>query len=184
MWIDEITPEEVESILKSIAIVVGGTWVLWKFTIAREDHARIQFDIDLRVLGRQDGQILIEVIGILENKGLVRHKIWDLTLSILILKDSDKVTSGDEINNQVLFSKYNSSPKEDSKEKTNWFPKVWGYTFVDPAVKQAYTYLSAVPEDTTFISIHGKFHYKDKDEHTMQKTFSIKQLENAHLRAK
>lgn len=172
--------EGVESLLKSVGILVGALWVYRKFITTRENHAKIQFDIDLKILGRQDNKLLIEIIATFENKGLVRHWINNLTCDILILKESDPVVHGDErINYQVLFEKHN--PKNNNaKQRIIWIPPNWYSSFVDPGVKQQYSYLSDVPDSTTFLSIYAQFYFNDKVSafQTAQRSFSVKQLES------
>jgi len=180
----KILAETIESILKSIAIIVGGFWVYLKFVRNRENHSKIQFDIDLKVLGRQDSKILIEVSGTFINKGLVRHRVSDLTFDILILQNNAAVVQGDKrINYQVLFQKYN--PKTDGEENTpvTWIPEDWYESFIDSNVEQKYSYLSSVPSDVTFISIFSKFKYRNSDFQTSQRTFNVSKLElenNSH----
>jgi hypothetical protein len=69
-----------------VAILIGGIWTFWRFVLNGEGKPKIQFDIDLRIVGRQDSKIIIEAIAIVHNKGKVRHYIKKFFLDILILK--------------------------------------------------------------------------------------------------
>lgn len=187
--------ETIESILKSLAIIIGAIWVYIKFIRTRESHPRIQFDLSLRIIGRQKGKILIEVIGILENKGQVRHVVNNFAFDILILSKDKEIIRGDKrINYQVLFEKYHGSGNGISNNRIVWIPEEWYGSFVDPGVKQEYTYLSEVPDNTTFISIYSQFYFVEtsklmkwifrllrmniaEDFQTCQKTFSVEKLE-------
>lgn len=165
--------ESIESIVKTIGVVIGAVWIYLKFIRTRENHPKIQFEVDLRVLGKQDSKIIIEVIATIENKGLVRHYINDLSCDILTLKKGMPVVYGDErINYQVMLEKYN--PTTD-KGRIVWIPKDWYYSFVDAGIKQSYTYLSAIPEDTMLVSIYAHFHFKNRkdDFQTAQRAFPI-----------
>ncbi|MBC7774943.1 MAG: hypothetical protein H7246_05840 [Phycisphaerae bacterium] len=175
--------EMIESILKSLAIIVGGSWVYFKFIRTRENHPKIQFDIDLRLLGRQEEKILVEIVGVIVNKGSVRHWLNDFICDVLILKKGDKVeTGGKFINHQIAFSKHNplKMDEKDVQEKFDdrivWIPDDWYESFIDPGVEQKYTYLTSVPNDTTFVSIFSRFITKNQDFHTAQKTYSIEEL--------
>ncbi len=157
-----------KDIIASIAIIVGGGWTLWKFVIQRESHPKIEFQLDLRVLGKYDNRIIVETVATIENKGLVRHYINDFSFNLLYLKAGDKIEIGDErINEQVLFKKEVS--------KKYWIPPDWYYSFIDPKVKQEYTYVTSLPIDSEYALLYGQFHYpKSKgDFHTAQKTFKI-----------
>lgn len=157
--------ETVESVLKSIGLVIGACWVYFRFIRTRENHPKIQFDIDLRLLGRQDEKIIIEVVAILENKGVVRHRVNNFTCDILVLRENKPVIPGDErINYQVLFEKANPA-KTGSRDTTRivWIPEKWYESFVDAGVKQRYTYLAAVSGDAAFIGVYSQFYYKGED---------------------
>jgi hypothetical protein len=178
--LDKNTLAEIESIVKIIAIIIGAIWVYFKFIRTRENHPKIEFNVDVKLLGRQDGKILIEVLAELENKGLVRHLIKKFSCNVLILKSTDSVVHGDEkINNQLLFEKYNpvNLQTDNKQERINLIIKDWCESFIDSGIKQHYTYLTDIPDSTTFVSIYSQFYYKNNDFQTAQRTFSIKQLE-------
>jgi hypothetical protein len=180
---DKYLVETIESIFKSIAIVVGAIWLYFRFIRTRENHPKIQFDIDLRFLGRQDGKLLIEIIGTIVNKGLVRHWVRDFICDVLTLDKMDKVETGDKsINYQVKFFNRNPIKPRDNNvnNKSNrivWIPENWYESFIDPGIEQKYTYLTSVGEETSFISIYSRFITKNADFQTSQKTYSIEQLE-------
>lgn len=161
----------IESILTSLAILIGGGWAFYRFILNREGSPKIEFNLDLRVLGRENGNILLEVISIIENKGRVRHRVRDFTFSLLILKKEQKIEKGDErINNQLLLEK---------GDKISWFPKKkWFSTYVDPGVTQHYTHLTYVSEEVKYISIYSRYRtIFTKSFRTAQKTFSISKIE-------
>lgn len=173
--------EIIESIAKTIGLFIGAIWVYLKFIRNRENHPKIEFNVDVRLLGSQNEKLIIEIIAVVENKGLVRHWINDFTCDVLILKATDLVEHGDErINHQILFNKNNpiKSNGESKRERIIWIPKDWYDTFIDSGIKQQYTYLTGVPDTTTFISIYSQFIYQDIKSafQTSQKTFSVEQL--------
>jgi hypothetical protein len=173
----------VEIIIQSLAIIVGGFWVYFKFIRTRENHPKVQFDLDLLVIGRQDGKIIIELVAIIINKGSVRHWVNDFVCDVLILNKQDKVINGtEEINYQVNFVKANpqKASLENSGKSINrivWVPKNWYGSFVDPGVEQKYTYLTSIPGDTSFVSLFSRFITKNDYFHSAQRTFSISTLE-------
>jgi len=109
------------------------------------------------------------------NKGLVRHWITEFTFDLLHYSDNDKYGRGDQrINYQVMFQ------KEQGNRKISWIPGDWYYSFVDPGIKQKYTYLADVPADSKYLLIHSQFKYKSgKDDfHTAQKAFNMEELKH------
>lgn len=184
--------QDLESLAKIIGLAVGAWWVYRRFIRTRERHAKIEFETGLRLIGRQDDKLIIEAIATLHNKGLVRHTVSRFSGSVFILQAGDEVVHGDKKTNyQLRLKKHNpekppQEPKkkgekpDPEKQRIEWAPDNWDGTFVDPGIRQQYTYLTQVPPDTTFISVHAKFYYNKKDFHTAQRTFSVQQLEAAN----
>ena len=158
----------VSNVVTAIGVLVGGGWALWKFGIQREAHAKIEFDLDLKVLGRQDKQFLVEIAAIVHNKGLVRHWLQDFRFDLLYLPKSAEIQCGDaRINEQVLF--------QPLFKKRYWIPPDWISSFIDPGVRQRYTYISSVPDDASYILVFAIFKYPDEESefHTAQKVWPI-----------
>jgi hypothetical protein len=182
--------EYLKNIATSAAIIIGGIWTFWRFVLNGEGKPKIQFDIDLRIVGRQGSKILIEAIAIVHNTGKVRHWIRKFFLDILILQEIDPIERGNEhINYQVAFKKFNPEKsvidEKDAKDRIVWVPKSWYDTFIDADVAQRYTYLSYVPEDTAFISLYSRFYFKPflsfrKSFQSVQKTFNVREIESSN----
>jgi hypothetical protein len=169
--IDIITKDNTEivkNILTSIAILVGGGWTFWRFVLQREGNSKIQFNVDLKVIGVHKDKFIVEVIAMVENKGLVRHYVNDFRFDLLYLSDKQDIVEGDEsINKQVLFEKIVS--------KRYWIPPDWYYSFIDAGVTQNYTYTTFLPIESKYALVFAQFKYPDRksDFHTSQKTFAI-----------
>lgn len=156
-------------IVETLAIIVAGLWAFWRFILQRESHAKIEFDVNLEIIGYQNNQCLVEVIASITNKGNVRHIIRDFQFSMFTLSDIDTIVLGnDDINNQVKFKKIIDS--------RSWFPDSYNYSFIDSGVTQNYRHITAVPKETCFILLQSKFVYPDKNSgfHSAQKTFNLK----------
>lgn len=179
--------EFLKNILTCLAIIIGAAWTFWRFILNGDGKPKIQFDVDLRIIGRQDSKILIEAIAIVSNKGQVRHWIKEFFLDVLILeKDAPIVTGSKDINYQVAFKNVNPEKVQlegnEPKNRIVWVPKSWYKTFIDAGIAQKYTYLTYVPEDTAFISLYSRFYFMSflslrKDFQSVQKTFSVTKLE-------
>jgi len=160
--------EILKNIFESIAILIGGGWAFWKFVIQREGKPKIEFNVDFKVIGIHQNEYVTEIIAELQNKGLVREKIYDFKFDLLYLSDKDNIVEGgDEILKQLLFNK--------RIRRQEWFPQKWKYTFADPGIVQRYTYVTHLPIDTKFVLVRSKFKYTDRksDFQGAQKTFRI-----------
>lgn len=161
--------ETIQAFVTSLGIVLGGVWAFWKFIIQRRHHSKIEFDVNINFLGHQDNNILIEVIALVENKGDVRHNLSDFKFDLAVLKKGDKIVNGDDrINNQVLI------PHLIIKNQY-WIPPNWIKSFIDPSIKQNFTYFTCIPDDSTFVLLFATFKYpKTKNEfHTAQRVFIV-----------
>jgi hypothetical protein len=160
--------EFIKNFIEILAILIGGGWAFWRFILQREAHSKIQFNLDLRVLGIQKDKYIVEIIAIVENKGLVRHYINDFRFDLLYLSKEHKVIEGDrKINRQVQFIKLIN--------KRYWIPPDWYYSFIDPGITQNYTYVTHLPIESRYALIYALFKYPDKKSgfHTAQKVFKI-----------
>ena len=96
--------EFVHNAITCIAVIVGGCWVLWRFVLQRERFSRIEFSLDLRVLGRSGDRLLVEPAAIVTNRGPVRHWLVDFRFDLHYLPAGAAPVDGDErINFQTLF---------------------------------------------------------------------------------
>jgi len=160
--------EIISKLVTALSVLVGGGWAIWKFGIHREAHAKIEFDLELNILGRQADSLLIEVIAKVTNKGLVRHWLRDFRFDLLYLPKDTPVELGDQrINQQVLFRTV--------FKKRYWIPPDWMSTFIDSGVSQRYTYVASAPADTRFLLVFAQFKYPDAESefHTAQKVWAV-----------
>src|SRR5882762_5229613 len=86
--------EILTNVLTSIAILVGGGWTFWRFVLLRERFPKIEFNVDLNVVGVQDDKYIVEVIAVVENKGLVRQYLRELRFDLFYLPEESKVIEG------------------------------------------------------------------------------------------
>jgi len=163
--------EIIKNTLEGIAVLGAALWTIYRFGIFRERYAKIEFNLDCRYIGMVNGSHVIELIAILENKGMARQYIKKWTFDLLLFKEGENIDESEKsINFQVKFSDKKISAR-------SWVPTTWYTIFLDANTKQTYTYITAIPEKTKFISLYSKFLYPDtKDFHAAQKTFELKAL--------
>ncbi len=65
-----ISLEDIKNLITILAIFAAGIWTFYRFGINRERHPKLQFDLDMEVLGKTDKQIFVQIIAIVQNKGL------------------------------------------------------------------------------------------------------------------
>jgi hypothetical protein len=160
----------VKDLMTILAILVGAAWALHKFVQRREARAKIQFDLELSVVGRADGKLIVELVAIVENKGLVRHAVSDFIFKLFYLPKGAPIRDGDKrIKYSILF--------EPVIKNRPWMKDGTVYTFVDPGVVQRYRYVTHIPGDAAFALLYAEFKYPDaaSDFHSAQRVFNVAQ---------
>lgn len=138
-------------------VIITAAWGIVKWRKRDEHFPRVSFDISAEFHGVQDNKIVTEVIAELENKGVVPLKIRCFTFKVQAIRRGKSLTVGDEkVRKQLLF------PEEVARG--SFIPSKWEYTFVYPDVKTRYSFVTALPEDVSFIRLQAEFHYFTNDE--------------------
>jgi hypothetical protein len=154
----------IESVSKVIALTVGGYWTYTRFIRQRDDYAFIEFTVDLNFVGKQDGKWIVELIAYLENKGKVQHTFSDLAFDLEALYDTDGVIPNERYGGQAYF------PHQLAKRP--WIPP--GKYFIEPGLKAKYSYVAQVPQEATFLMLHGRFTYENQPAwHSAERTLEV-----------
>ena len=142
----------VQAAVSAIAILLGGAWAYWKFSVQREREPRAEFDLTAEFIGVQDGKWLLEVSARLANKGKVRHPMKDATLNIRYVLSADEVTESADPRHfrQLAF------PHDIGRRK------VWKDSFIDPGLEFRNSYVTWVPEDATYVLLLCHFRYNNE----------------------
>lgn len=148
--------EATQAIATTIGIIIGGAWVLRNYVFQREYFPRIDFSVDVNFIGVHKGEWLIEVLGLLNNRGQVPHTIQSFRFELRCLSKGDALIDGDAaIRGQVVFPHV---IKENS-----WIPAIEGVgMIIHPGVSLRYNYVYRIPEDTVFVLLHGILDYGKK----------------------
>ena len=154
----------IESLATVLALVVGAYWTYTRFIKQRENFAFIEFTVDMNFIGKQDGSWVVELIAYLENKGKLQHRFSDLSFDLEALFRHDPVQSNEQYGGQAFF------PHEIAKRP--WLPA--GSYFIEPGIKAKYSYVARVPEEATFVMLHGRFTYENQPAwHTAERTLTV-----------
>jgi hypothetical protein len=152
--------QAIQSVVTSVALIVGGIWAYSKFRYRREREPRAEFDFDVTFAGSQGGRVLVEINAYVENKGSVRHPVQDLSITIRHLLETDQIVDGAEaINFQTIIPH--------SVKRT-----LWQNTYIDSGIKHRNSYIKSVPAEATFLLILGRFYYNG-EEFRMQRLFKV-----------
>ncbi|MDM0030120.1 hypothetical protein [Variovorax saccharolyticus] len=103
-----MSTDALQFIVNSTASTLVACAAVWWFLFRRELEPASELTLDVHFAGRQDNQILLEVIATLANKSPVQQRYESFQVKVRYLRVSDKVIDGPEgLNYQLLFSKHN-----------------------------------------------------------------------------
>ena len=138
--------------LTAAAAIAGGWWAVEKWRRRDEHFPRMFFEVSANFLGTQNGQWIVEVVALLENKGVVPLKIRHFGFVLRGLRVTSPVERGDEsIRGQVRFA--------DVLAEGPFIPTSWAYSFVYPGVKTEYNFVTTIPADVSFVRVQADFEY-------------------------
>ena len=141
--------------LQAVAIAVGGAWAFWLFILQRRFAPQIEFEVDATVMPYSEAANLVEFVLTVRNKGLVRHKIWKLRLSVQALEENIALDTWKGHGERLYF------PTKLLTDERIFPEEKWKYSFVEPGVCQRYTYVAHVKSNYRYLLINGQFLYND-----------------------
>lgn len=155
-WDLKYFAETAQSALSALAILVGGGWAARRYLFYKESLARLELRVNVEFVGKQAGQWLVELLGLLENKGAVPHEIRDMRFELRCLLKGDSLQEGDDaIQKQVNFTR-------DIKEGS-WTPGGQDSKMtILPGVALRYSHIARLPPDASFVLLHGKLQYNSE----------------------
>lgn len=148
--------EGVESIVRTVAVVLGGGWAFWRYVYQGEFKRRVAFNVDVNFVAGHGDRWLVELLATVDNKGLVTHQIADFGFKLRCIYPEDGAEdAGKRANFQTNFP-------HKLKEGT-WLPNQWGNTFVRPGISTRYTFVTSVPQRAVAVVLSGRFRYPEKN---------------------
>ncbi|MDX1956940.1 MAG: hypothetical protein SFU98_00105 [Leptospiraceae bacterium] len=162
--------------LTLVGSISSGLGVLaFYFFLKREIFPKIEFLVDLKVIGLHKNGILAEIELILKNVGLNRFEAYNCTSAISWIEPEDDVIIHlDQNFIEYKFPRQLDLPIDSSRIKM--IPTTWGYFFVESGVTQILKKLIIIPKNASYILVKSKYHYKlplRTDFHTSQKVIKI-----------
>jgi hypothetical protein len=111
---------------------------------------RIEYDVECRFLGPQGADYVTEVRLLVSNKSLTRRAFSSIRIRLLIIPSKATLEFWPEGNGRLLFRR--------ERPDVDLVPQDGGrYYFIEPGVRQVFTYVTKVPADVTFVLLHAKF---------------------------
>jgi hypothetical protein len=151
-----------QSLATFAAVVIGGIWAYVKVVSRREHAPRVDFTVDVEFVGQQRDRWLIDVRAFVNNEGLVRHSFREFSFDLRCLYEDDHLVDDDEtIGGQTLVPHV--------LKRGSWLPSHWDESFIEPGLRTRYSYVTTVPEHSSFVLLHGVLVYgDDRVEHTAE----------------
>jgi hypothetical protein len=140
--------------IQALAVIIAGGWAYRKFIYQRQQEPATDIDIDLRFIGIQDNQWVIEVTSFLENKSLVRVSYEDFQISIRYLLPDDRVEDGD----RTILHQLNFPRTIDERIKAKRF--FGNVDYLNPKQQFKHRYITSIPGNATFAWVQCKFFFK------------------------
>ena len=172
----ELVFKIIESAATSVALLVAAVWAWFKFVRQRENHPLIDFSADIKFHEKLGNWWIVELVAFIENKGKVQHRIKDFDFDLASLSASDRVTTSEDFGGQVYFPHLIA--------KGSFRPKKYGEFFIEPGLKNKYSYITRVPADAELVILHSWFEYLDgKHSHSAEVTRKVPDEETPESKA-
>lgn len=181
-----------QAIITSFAIFIGGIWAFFRFKRQRENNALIDFNVDIVFHSLLNDYWIVELVAYVENKGKVQHKIFMFDFKLESLVKTSKVEiseKNEEARGQVKFDVIHEGSfmrkKSSVSRKMFYFNSFLysviyrntikaNYYFIEPGLKNKYSYITSVHKNTDILLLHAWFKYpKAKHEHIAEVTKKV-----------
>ena len=148
--------ESIKNIVETIAVIVGGGWVLFRFGLFRERFPSMEIQNGINYIGENSSEYLIELYCIVENKGKVRKWIAPLDFELFYLKKNDIFESKVSLNDEINFNKFSRTNTHYNNRKY-WVQPDWYIPFVDGESKKRFHHLTVIPKDFKYLILNTRF---------------------------
>jgi hypothetical protein len=154
--------EGIQAIVTSAALIAGGIWALWRFVLTREGLPRIEPDLDLVFVHKQNKRWIVEIVAMLENKGKARLSIKEFVFELRYGLPTDEIESGRILVEDMFDVKAELNFPAHSEVKDAWL-KNDETIFLDPGVRQRHSLVASLPEEATIALAAIEFWYPNKE---------------------
>lgn len=140
----------------------------------------IEFSIDCNIYGPEKDYYLAEFLLTADNKGLVQQQFEDIFLRV---RGIERDVGLDEWKNnepRLAFPKelgINNVKVVPNKIRSPEGITTYKHFFVEPGVKQVFTYITRIPSSIKYIAARAAFHYDPTTPHTTERVFRVQASE-------
>lgn len=169
-WVD--VASIIQSAAAAIALLTGGIWALNRYYRQRENRPLIVFSADIEFHALKDDYWIVELIAYIENKGKVQHRVskFDFILEGLSMQNKvelNKIHRG-QVDFPLALVKNSFLPGNKNNEGGNSIKSVdkfragkpIDYFFIEPGLKNKYSYIARIPLSTEVVLMHTWFEYE------------------------
>jgi len=148
-------------IIGILTALVGGLWAWSKYIIERSLIPPTEFSLDYNLLGMKGKDRVIEFLLFLKNIGHCTLVAKDIKIRVRYLTHYDDISIFTDKKEGAKFGRLNffKSRSEDFSKCEKEFMVIRYDTFVQPGVKQVYTFVTTLPEDAFILLVKGEFKY-------------------------
>jgi hypothetical protein len=130
---------------------------------------RIQFDVLARTYDIGADDLVLELVFRMDNKGTVRQEFRSLKIRLRGIAAGEPLEYWKE--RSPFRLRFPHKIVED--EFVPQSPHADYYYFVEPGVRQDFTYITKVKREHTLLLVHGTFLYGPKVEHTIERIAQV-----------
>lgn len=155
------------SVLALLAILVGALWAYTKFILERGYLPPVEFTVDSKVLGKQSGRYIVEILLHLKNIGTSTLIAQNIEARIRYIEGAEEVNLLADVAD-AKFGHMNfphtlsRAIGENRASGRSTIPIVPHNTFVQPKVDQVYTLVTALPQSATYMLVWAQFRYEPR----------------------
>jgi hypothetical protein len=141
-----------QSFFTCVGILAGGIWAYTRYVRQEENNPYIEFSADVNFIGRQSESWIIEIIGLIENKGKVQHQMTEFQFELDAIYAGDPAELGPSKWQQQAYFGH-------SVARGSFLSKERQFFFIAPTVKAKYSHITLVPMEARFLLLHCSFKY-------------------------
>jgi hypothetical protein len=167
----ETTIKLIIDVAQFVIILIGAVWAYFKIWKEGLYRPRIQFNIECNSFSEQHGEIPVEFLLKVTNKGLVKHKFYSIKLRVRGIIENNELEFWKENEPRLYFPDKFFDTQFIHKSKYN-------FVFVEPGVEQTLTYVTKIDSKYKLITVRAEFEYDKTKTHSIEKVFEIKVTSN------
>lgn len=132
----------------------------------RRHKPRVEFSLDCTAYGPEGDDYAVEVTLTVENKGRIQQRLTRLGLRLRGIPAGQGLSlwegHGRRLNFPVVLV-----------DEEQLVPEDVVYYFVEPGIRQTFSYVTKVPRSVKYLLAHSRFDYGGSSYHTVERVFPM-----------